>query len=166
LMDHLKRAKDLELAGDLLGAAGALQAALSLAPDRAEIHEQYERVSREVTRALADNYEKQARYEEKMGKWPAAAASWSRVADGRPEDTAAASAAAEALLKAGGDLHRAQKYAQRANELAPNTVSHMVLLARVYLAAGLRLNATRELEKAVKLDPRDEMIKNLLNEAR
>jgi hypothetical protein len=37
---------------------------------------------------------------------------------------------------------------------------------RVLLAAGMRLNARRELEKAVKLDPQNEMIKNLLREAR
>jgi hypothetical protein len=36
----------------------------------------------------------------------------------------------------------------------------------VYLGAGLKLNARRELEKAAKLDPSDEMIKNLLKEAR
>jgi curved DNA-binding protein CbpA len=163
---HIKRAKEAEIAGDLMSAASALQSALALDPERREIQEQYERVSRAVSRQLADNYEKQARYEEKMGKWEAAALSWGRVADGRPEDPNAARAAAEAMLKARGDLHRAQKLAQRAVDLVPNSASHLVLLARVFLAVGLRLNAKRELEKAVKLDPQDEMIKNLLNEAR
>ncbi len=166
LLAHLKQAKDAESAGDLLGAAGALQSALALEPERKEIQEQYERVSKAVTRSLADNYEKQARYEEKMGKWAAAALSWERVAEGRPEDEYAAHSAAEALLKAGGDLHKAQRYAQRAADLQPSRVTNVVLLARVYLAAGLRLNARRELEKAVKLDPHDEMISNLLHEAR
>jgi curved DNA-binding protein CbpA len=162
---HIKRARDAELAGDLLGAAGALQAALALEPDHKEIEAEYARVGKAVTQALADNYEKQARYEEKMGKWQAAATSWVRVSEGRPNDVHAPLAAAEALLKAGGDLHLAQRMAQRAVDLVPQDALAVTLLARVLLAAGLRLNARRELEKAVKLDPQNEMIKNLLLEA-
>jgi curved DNA-binding protein CbpA len=163
---HLKKAQEAERAGDLLTAASALQTALSLEPDRSEIQQHYTRVSALVTRSLADNYEKQARYEEKIGKWAAAAMSWERVADGRPDNALAARSAAEALLKAGGDLHRAQRQAQRAVDIAPSDVANVVVLARVLLAAGLRLNARRELEKAVKLDPQNEMIRNLLREAR
>jgi Flp pilus assembly protein TadD len=69
-------------------------------------------------------------------------------------------------LKASGDLHKAQHFAQRAVDAAPHDASHVVTLARVLLAAGLRGNARRELEKAVKLDPQNEMIKHLLREAR
>jgi curved DNA-binding protein CbpA len=162
----LKRAQEAERAGDLLSAASALQSALALDSHRVEIQEQYARVSKAVTRNLADNYEKQARYEEKMGKWAAAAVSWDRVAEGRPDDAHAARSAAEAMLKAGGDLHRAQRHAQRSVDIAPSDVANVVVLARVMLAAGLRLNARRELEKAVKLDPQNEMIRNLLREAR
>jgi curved DNA-binding protein CbpA len=163
---HLKRAQEAERAGDLLTAASALQNALTLEPQRSEIQEEYARVSKAVTRNLAANYEKQARYEEKMGKWAAAASSWDRVAEGKPDDAHAARSAAEAMLKAGGDLHRAQRLAQRAVDIAPSDVTNVVVLGRVLLAAGLRLNARRELEKAVKLDPQNEMIRNLLREAR
>jgi tetratricopeptide (TPR) repeat protein len=166
VVTQLKKAQDAERGGDLLTAASALQNALALDPNRLEIQEQYARVSAAVTRSLADNYEKQARYEEKMGKWAAAASSWERVAEGRPDNTLAARSAAEALLKAGGDLHRAQRHAQRAVDTAPSEVANVVVLARVLLAAGLRLNARRELEKAVNLDPQNEMIRNLLREAR
>jgi len=155
----LKRAQDAERAGDMLAAASALQSALALDSNRVEIQQQYERVSKAVTRSLADNYEKQARYEEKMGKWAAAAMSWDRVSEGRPNDVNAARSAAEAMLKAGGDLYRAQRLAQRAVDIAPSDVANVVVLARVLLAAGLRLNAKRELEKAVKLDPQNEMIR-------
>jgi len=166
VQEHLDAAKASERAGDWLGAANSLQLALALEPERAFILMEYTRVSAAVARSLAANYEKQARYEEKSGKWDAAARSWTRVCDGRPEDAMAARHATEALLKSGGDLHRAQRYAQRVVELEPNRLENLTLLARVYLAAGLKLNARRELEKAVKLDPRDEMVKNLLNEAR
>jgi len=166
VLAHLRKAKDAELAGDLLSAAAALQAALALQPNHKDIQSQYERVSRSVTRNLADNYEKQARYEEKQGKWSAAALSWERVSDGRPEDAAAARAVSESLLKASGDMHKAARYAQRAVDIAPSDSANVVVLARVFLAAGQRMQARRELEKAVKLDPQNEMIKNLLREAR
>jgi Flp pilus assembly protein TadD len=70
------------------------------------------------------------------------------------------------LLKSSGDLHRAQRYAQKAVQLSGNNTQNLILLARVYLAAGLKLNAQRELEKAAKLDPRDQIVNNLLREAR
>jgi curved DNA-binding protein CbpA len=166
VLAHLRKAKDAEQAGDLLSAAAALQAALALQPNHKDIQAQYERVSHAVARNLADNYEKQARYEEKQGKWGAAALSWERVSEGRPEDVEAARGAAEALLKATGDMHKAERFAQRAVDIAPNDPTNVVILARVLLAAGLRIRARRELEKAVKLDPQNEMIKHLLREAR
>lgn len=166
VLAHLRKAKDAEQAGDLLGAAAALQAALALQPNHKDIQAQYERVSHAVARNLADNYEKQARYEEKQGKWSAAALSWERVSEGRPENAEAARSAAEALIKASGDMHKAARIAQRAVDIAPSDPANVVALARALLAAGDRARAKRELEKAVKLDPQNEMIKHLLREAR
>jgi tetratricopeptide (TPR) repeat protein len=165
-MAYLRRARDAEAAGDLLAAAAALQAALALQPEHKDLQVQYERVSGAVTRKLADNYEKQARYEEKQGKWAAAALSWERVADGRPESVEAARFVAEALLKAGGDLAKAQRYATRAVDMAPHDPASVVALARVLVAAGVPSQARRELEKAVKLDPHNAMIRDLLREVR
>ena len=70
------------------------------------------------------------------------------------------------MLKARSDLHRAQRYAQKAARADRNDVAALRVLARVYLEAGLRTKALRELEKAAKLDPTDEMVENLLREAR
>lgn len=124
------------------------------------------RATKRASRDLADSYEKQARYEERTGNWKAAAESWIRASDARPDDAVAARSAAEAMLRAPGDLRRAQKYAQKAVRLADKDVASLTVLARVYLEAGLRPQAQRELEKAAKLDPHDEMVKNLLREAR
>lgn len=163
---HLRKAQDAERAGDMLTASGELQLALACEPESPAIQHEYERVSKVVARSLATNYEKQAIYEEKTGNWRAAANSWGRVSDNREDDAEAARHAAEALLKASGDLHRAQRYAQKVVQLAGATTRNLTLLGRVYLAAGLKLNAQRELEKAAKLDPRDQIINNLLREAR
>ena len=81
-------------------------------------------------------------------------------------DPVAARRAAQAMLKASADLHRAQSYAQKAVLLDGKNVENLTVLARVYLAAGLKLNAIRELEKAAQLAPKDEMVNNLLREVR
>jgi curved DNA-binding protein CbpA len=163
---HLRKAQDAERAQDFLTASGELQLALACDPENKSVQAEYERVSKVVARSLAANYEKQAQYEEKTGNWKAAAISWARVSDNREDDENAARRAAEALLKSSGDLHRAQRYAQRAVQLVANNTQNLTLLGRVYLAAGLKLNAQRELEKAAKLDPRDQIVNNLLREAR
>jgi len=46
----------------------------------------------------------------------------------------------------------------------PTKVTLRTLLARIYVAAGMRSNAKRELEAATKLDPTNEIVKNLLRE--
>jgi curved DNA-binding protein CbpA len=162
----LKKAREAEEARDVLLAASHLQLALSIEPNNVDIVREYDRVSKVVARNLAANYEKQAIYEEKTGNWKAAGRSWSRASDGKPEDPNAARRAAEALLKASGDMHRAQVYAQRAVSLDGRSIENLTVLARVYLAAGLKLNALRELEKAAQLSPKDEMVNNLLREVR
>jgi curved DNA-binding protein CbpA len=166
LQSLMKKAREAEQAGDVLGAAGQLQVALSIEPNDPDVVREYDRVSKVVARNLAANYEKQALYEEKTGNWKAAARSWGRASDGRPEDPESARRTAEAMLKSSGDLHRAQAYAQRAVTLDGKSVQNLTVLARVYLAAGLKLNAIRELEKAAQLAPKDEMVNNLLREVR
>jgi tetratricopeptide (TPR) repeat protein len=166
IKQHMAKAVQAEEDGEPMGAAAELQLALALDPENDWLQKEYERVSRKVARVLADNYEKQARYEEKTGNWAAAASSWARVSDGRPEEDAPARLAAEAMVKAGLDLHRAEKYARRALEVDEESAANLKTLARVYLAAGLKKNAKRELERAVKLAPEDEMVKNLMREAR
>jgi curved DNA-binding protein CbpA len=163
---HMARAVQAEENGEPMTAASELQLALALDPENDWLLKEYERVSRQVARVLADNYEKQARYEEKTGNWAAAATSWARVSDGRPEQDGPARLAAEAMVKAAVDLHRAEKYARRALEVDADSPANLKTLARVYLAAGLKKNAKRELEKAAKLAPDDEMVKNLMREAR
>ena len=98
----------------------------------------------------------------KHGKWASAALSWAKVCEGRPNDASAHRHAAQALLKAGGELRGAQKHAQRAIFLAPSDIEARILLAQIYLTVGLKLNARRELDAAAKLDPANEMVKNLL----
>lgn len=161
---HLREAQRHEQAGDLAAASRELRAATALAPMREDLRVEHERVSRLLSAQLADKYQQAAEYEEKHKKWGAAAVSWSKVVEGRPDDVEALMRAAIALVEAKGDLHKAQRFAQRACDLRPDDVVPRRTLGRVYAAAGLALNARRELERAALLDPSDQIVKNLLGE--
>jgi tetratricopeptide (TPR) repeat protein len=160
----LREALDAERAGDLIGAVNALCVAVNCAPEREELARELARVRANLAASLADTYAQQAVLEEQMGKWAAAALSWARVCEGRPNDAAPHRRTAEALVRAQGDLHRARDYALRAVEIDPSDHRAHLALARVYIAAGLRRNARRELETAARLDPTDETVKNLLRD--
>jgi curved DNA-binding protein CbpA len=53
------------------------------------------------------------------------------------------------------DLRRAKEYAARACESEPENAEYRKTLGMIYKAAGLRANARRELERALRLDPKD-----------
>lgn len=161
---HALEARRREQAGDLAGATRELRFALALAPERTDLKSELDRVSAALAKELADKYMQAAIYEERHKKWAAAAASWCKVVDGRPGDADAAARAALALVEAQGDLHRAQKLAQQATDLRPEWSFSRFVLGRVFLAAGLHLNARRELERAATLDPADEKVKVLLRD--
>lgn len=167
-MDTVKRhellAKRAEADGDLASAASYLRTALMGEPDREDLKAEHARVSAALSSSLAVSYEEQATYEQRHGKWGAAAISWAKVFEGRPDDADSARKAAVALVEAKGDLHQAKTLAQRAAELEPESVQNLRTLAQVYIAAGLGLNARRVLERAAKLDPGDEIVENLLRD--
>lgn len=166
--DHLGRAikasREAFERGDLNEAAAQMNRALSLSNNREDLRLEYERISKALAEKMAQNYAEQAKFEAKTGKWASAALSWAKVCEGKPDDFMAHRSAAYALYKAGGDLRGAQKYAQQAVFLAPNDIDSRILLAQIYMTIGLKLNARRELEAAAKLDPGNEMVKNLLGD--
>jgi len=161
---HLAAARRSEKAGNLSEAADHMRNAALVAPDDDGVRIESERIQQLLAVSLADAYEEQARYEQGQKKWAAAAVSWGKVVAGRPDDADASRLAAEALVEAGGDMHRAKALAQRATELDPQSVDNLRVLARVYIAVGLGLNARRVLQDATKLDPNDEMVENLLRD--
>lgn len=162
LTRHVRGSQAAFARGDLAEATREMQRAASMAPDRPDLRMEYERLSKMLSEKLAADYEEQAKFEQKANKWASAALSWAKVCDGKPEDAGAHKCAAHALFKAGGDLRGAQKYAQQAVFLAPDDIEAHILLAQIYLTIGLKLNAKRELDTASKLDPGNEMVKNLL----
>jgi tetratricopeptide (TPR) repeat protein len=150
--------------GDVAASVQHMARAFSLAPERVELHQEYERLQRVLAQQMASNYEEQAKFEMKQSKFGAAAASWQKVCEGKPDNSIAFRHAAFCMLKAGGDQRSAQKYAQQAVYLAPHDIDARILLAQTYLTVGLKLNAKRELDAAAKLDPANEVVKNLLSD--
>jgi tetratricopeptide (TPR) repeat protein len=150
--------------GDIAASVQHMARAFSLAPERADLHQEYERLQRMLAQQMASNYEEQAKFEMKQSKFAAAAQSWQKVCEGKPQDATAHRHAAFCMLKAGGDQRSAQKYAQQAVYLAPHDIEARTLLAQAYLTVGLKLNAKRELDAAAKLDPANEVVKNLLSD--
>ena len=147
---------------DMVAAANAYRVAVSFAPDDAELKGAFEETARAADVILSEGYLRQAHYEERSEHWAEAAKSWARVARTRPDDATAHERAAHCLVKADGNLHEAAALAQRASILEPRTAKMRLTLANVYLAAGLTLNARRELEAAAQIAPDDDTIQQLL----
>lgn len=158
---HVETARLAEARGDLAAAATALRMAITLDSSRSDIQEQYRRVNSHLRVQLLDIHREQATYEEDNNLWAAASISWAKVADADPQDSIAPRRAARALLSAGGDLRKARDFAQRSLDLAPDSLEARLLLARIYIQAGMDNSAAKELDEAAKLDPGHEMVKNL-----
>jgi curved DNA-binding protein CbpA len=158
---HIEAARMAEAKGDLAAAATALRMAITLDSSRSDVQEDYRRVNSHLRVQLLDIHREQATYEEENNLWSAASISWAKVAEAAPEDPVAPRRAAKALLSAGGDLRKARDFAQRSLDLAPDSLEARLLLARIYIHAGMDNSAAKELDEAAKLDPGHEMVKNL-----
>ncbi|MDH3655542.1 MAG: DnaJ domain-containing protein [Myxococcales bacterium] len=158
---HIEAARTAEAKGDLAAAATALRMAITLDSSRTDVQEQYRRVNSHLRVQLLDIHREQATYEEDNKLWSAASISWAKVAEAAPEDPIAPRRAAWALLSAGGDLRKARDFAQRSLDLAPDSLEARLILARIYIHAGMENSAAKELDAAAKLDPGHEMVKNL-----
>jgi tetratricopeptide (TPR) repeat protein len=80
----------------------------------------------------------------------------------RPADAELAIRAAKILWQALGELRRAKELAMHAVELEPENGGYRRVLGQIYRAAGLTANAKRELEAALRVDPRDAEAKSEL----
>lgn len=159
-----RQAISLEAAGDLSGALSCLTAALHFDAARTDIRVEHDRLDRLVAAGEAPTLRMRARNEERNAKHEAAMASWRRVCLGVPDDFEANVAVARCVLDGGLDLRIGRDHAQKSVDLRPTELEPRILLARIFHGAGMRLNALRELETAAKLDPGNQLVKNLQRE--
>jgi tetratricopeptide (TPR) repeat protein len=140
----------------------AFRVALQLSPADAAIESRAHDAQAKADEILGETYTRQAQYEEKHGQWVEAARSWGRVCKTRPGSAAAYERAANALVQSKGDMHEAARLAKRACEIDPKNPFLRITLAAAFEAAGLTLNARRELETAAQLAPQDVTIRTML----
>jgi curved DNA-binding protein CbpA len=159
---YVTRAEEALAAGDAVSAANALRVASGLAPQDPELQRRAADAQAKADEVLSETYARQARYEEKSNHFVEAARSWARVYKARPDDFDAHERGANAIVKAGGDLREAARLGKRACEIDPRSSRARVTLAEVYLAAGMVLNAQRELETAAQLAPHDDNIQAMM----
>jgi curved DNA-binding protein CbpA len=80
----------------------------------------------------------------------------------RPHDPEINHKAAHLGLVVGADLRKAKEFASTACEVEPDNAKHHRLLGQIYKAANLTANARREIETALRLDPKDSEAKAAL----
>jgi curved DNA-binding protein CbpA len=148
--------------GDWVAAANAYRVATTLVPDDPSLTLKQQDGQRAADAILCETYERQANYEEKSGNFREAARNWCRVARIRTTDAHAHDRAAHSLVRSDGDLHQAKELGTRAVALTPNSAPYRITLANVYLAAGLPLNARRELLTAKQFAPQDATVSAML----
>jgi curved DNA-binding protein CbpA len=159
---YLDQAEAALARGDLPTAATSLRVAADLVPGDPEVEKRAKDARQQADAILSETYTKQAQYEETAGRWGDAARSWGRVCRASPSNVHAHVHAVQSLVHSKGDLHEAARLAKRLCEMEPREAKHRVLLGSVYLAAGLGLNAKRELDSAAQMAPQDDTIKEMI----
>jgi curved DNA-binding protein CbpA len=146
---------------DPVAAANALRVAQSLSPQDATIAERLAQTQAMAAMTLADTYLRQAEYEERSGRFEAAARTYERAARSKPSPQAWESAA-RCLLESGGDLRLAGEYAKQSITLDAERATSHLILARIFLSAQMRSSAVAELERARRIDPNNDTVLSLL----
>ncbi len=159
---YIELARTSLASNDPVAASNTLRTALTIDPDDAELRALYDETEGKAAGVLVESYVKAAQYEERNERFPEAARSWARVAQLRPTDAVAADAAARCMLAGRGNLHQAADLSKHAITVAPNVTKYRITLANVYLAANLVLAAKRELEVAAKMDPKNQVVLEML----
>jgi tetratricopeptide (TPR) repeat protein len=159
---YVKLAETAESRNDLTAAAASYRVALTFLREDEPAYAHAKEVIAKSEQVLGETYIRQAEHEEKATRWEDAVRSWGRAVKLRPTDHRAHERYAHALVQSNGDLHEASQIAQKAVAMAPGASEYRCTLAAVYAAAGLLLNARRELEAAALQFPESPAITAML----
>jgi curved DNA-binding protein CbpA len=138
-----------------LEAAGSLRLAIAFDPANATYRERFGEVQ---TRAHAIRFEQLVKEAESALTYKdrlEALRIFEEALHFKPFDAKVNHTAARLAWLVAADLRRAKEYAARACEGEPDHAEYRKTLGLIYKAAGLRANARRELERALRLDPKD-----------
>ncbi len=155
------QAEEAQKKGDLDAALESYRKAAQIARDDATIKARIDAVNQLVQTRKTSEYIEKAREATKKGDAEAAANFWEKAWEGRPTDASLLLNAAEVLSKYSKDHKRAAEFANRALQIDARLFRAHVVLATVFLAAGLRASARGAIENAAKLEPENPALKEL-----
>jgi curved DNA-binding protein CbpA len=149
-----------------LEAAGAVRLAIAFDPDNSAYREEFPNVQRRAHEERAKQLVRHGETALEMRDYAVALDDFEEALHYRPADAELAYRAAKLSLQVGAELKRTKEFAAQAVEVEPANAVYRRLLADVYAAAGLRANAKREYEAALRLDPNDAEAKSALRALR
>jgi curved DNA-binding protein CbpA len=141
--------------GRWLEAAGSVRLAIAFDPSERAYKEAFAEVQRKANDERAGELVEQAEAALTSRDLKAAAGFFEEALQFRPFDPEINIKAARLQWQALGKLRKAQEYATAAREIEPDNAGYRRVLGQILKAAGLKPDARRELEAAIKLDPRD-----------
>jgi curved DNA-binding protein CbpA len=147
--------------GDFEKALEHFRNALLIAKDDESIQHRVSAVDQLLKAQKTSAYIEKARDAMREGKAEIAATMWEKAWEGRPTDAALLVNAAEVLAKYGNNRGKAKELAQRALAVDPKAVKAHVVLAQVFITAGLKASARGSIESIARLDPENAALKEL-----
>jgi curved DNA-binding protein CbpA len=138
-----------------LEAAGSVRLAIAFDPANQAYKEAFSDVQRKAHEERAKGLIRQGEGALEMRDYKEAAGFFEEALQFRPFDPELNIRAARLQWQAVGDLRKAKEFAGAACEIEPTNAGHRRTLGQIFKAAGLEANARRELEAALKLDPKD-----------
>jgi curved DNA-binding protein CbpA len=138
-----------------LEAAGSVRLAIAFDPGNQAYKEAFSDVQRKAHEERAKLLIKQGEGALEMRDYQDAAGLFEEALQYRPFDPDLNIRAARLQWQAVGNLRKAKEFAGAACEIEPTNAGYRRTLGQIFKAAGLKSNARRELEAALKLDPKD-----------
>jgi hypothetical protein len=154
-------AEEAQRKGDLNAATESLKQALSMSRDDESLRLRYDATRKLLVAQQVDAHIGAAREAMRESQPLVAARHWEQAAEGRPTDHLLLLNAAEVLAKYTKEYKRATDLAQRVTMADPNNVKAHVLLAGIFIKAGLKASAYASIQTIARLSPDLPALKDL-----
>lgn len=139
-----------EKQGNIPAAIRTVRRAISRQPSVQELQTELDRLVRLGQNSAATTARDEASKLSQSGNWIEAAEAWSAVCERDPTDDEAHAQVARAMVEANRNLVDAKRYAETAIRLNEENVEAKVVLAKIYLQAGMRVQAKKQLRAVLE----------------
>jgi curved DNA-binding protein CbpA len=166
LTELMTRAKAAIARGDFEQAYAALNQVVNLDPKNREAAAMLAEVRRKHDEQRAKAELQRGLDQEKQQELPKALENYRKASAMDPQNAEAAFRAAKTAKALGMEWNEIRVHAQRAVDVAPDTVAYRLLLAQVLLEGKANNLAKRHLEAVLKLDPKNPEASALMRKSR